>query len=203
MKKTEKRILVFGGSFDPPQNGHALVLREVLKRVPCEKAIIIPSADRLDKLIGTSGTDRFEMVHRMCSECIPEFLYKVEISLIELTRGKPSTTCETERELKGRYPGSEIAFIVGSDVLPEVRTKWIEGEYLWGYANFIAYPRKGFSLGTSQCIPRNTDILEIPEALTMEISSTDVRERIGKGESIDDLVPASVAAYIRENGLYR
>lgn len=195
-------ILVFGGSFNPPQNGHVTLINGVLKYTQCKKLLIIPSADRRDKVIGVSGIHRLKMVQNMCKECFPDVLDRIEISESELERNKPSTTYETEQELKKLYPDARIVFVVGADVLGEIRKKWVNGEELYQHTHFLAFPRGGFSIDASH-MPIHTKILQIPDSEIIELSSTEIREKVKRGESIADFIPSTVALYIKNNNLYK
>ena len=142
------------------------------------------------------------MVQDMCKECFPHAIDKIEISEVELKRNKPSTTYETEQELLKLYPDAHITFVVGSDVLGEIREKWVHGEELYQHTHFLVYPRGGFSHNVINA-PIHTTILDAPDIVIKELSSTEIREKIKKGEPVVGLIPDTVATYIQKNNLYK
>jgi len=200
IENKEKRIIVFGGSFNPPHNGHVLLIRDTLKHIKCDKALIIPSADRRDKVIQISGDQRLTMVRMMVAECLSDLNVSVEVSDTELLRNKPTTTFDTKCELEEQYPDSIIYFVGGTDAIGEVREKWVHGEDLYKNGNFIAFPRAG--VPTPKELPLHTIILKPEEVGAWELSSTSIRQMIQKGESIDTLVPKSIVTHIYKNHLY-
>ena len=127
---------------------------------------------------------------------------RFEISSIELDRGNKSYTVETLRELKKVYPEDELYFIIGSDML-ETLTRW----YLWEEIISLAYicaasRENGFVPDLSVFTDEQREKIILLDVEPFEVSSTEIRVIIAKGEQSPDLVSPKVAEYIRENGLY-
>jgi nicotinate-nucleotide adenylyltransferase len=125
----------------------------------------------------------------------------------EIDRAGPTYTVDTIRELKQELAaGDELFFILGADSLAEL-PKWREPETLIRLCCLVAVPRPGYSFpdqkaleGAIPGIGRRVIRLDAPN---IDISATEIRDRLARGASISDLVPGPVADYIREHGLYR
>ena len=200
----KKRVGILGGTFDPIHVGHLMTAEAVRDEYHLDKVIFIPAAVPPHK----QNQDVTEAMHRYvmtvlatCSN--PNF----EVSDIEMNRPGPSYTIDTIRELLERFgEDTEFYFITGADAIQEIHT-WDRIEELLEMCHFIGVSRHG-------CIPdviqikasfgelgkRKIHRLETPE---LEISSTDIRNRIKKGYSIKYIVPTAVEQYIYKQGLYR
>lgn len=203
MGEQKQRIGILGGTFDPIHVGHLMTAEAVRDEYHLDKVLFIPAAHPPHKQQQhvTPAIHRFVMtVLATCSN--PYF----QVSSLEMNRTGPSYTIDTIYELLHRFgKTSEIFFITGADAIQEIPT-WSRIEELLGICHFIAATRQG-------CVPDVEHIREhfgelgkekihrlaTPE---LEISSTDIRERIKKGYSIRYIVPGSVEQYIRKEGLY-
>jgi nicotinate-nucleotide adenylyltransferase len=129
------------------------------------------------------------------------------VSDLELRRDGPSYTALTLEALhrEGCSP-SQLYFITGSDAFAEVNT-WYDYPRILGLANFVVVSRPGAPLvselisGPQSPNPSAPTVLSV-KANTPDVSSTEIRRRVGAGESIEGLVPASVASHIRRHRLY-
>ena len=200
----KKRVGILGGTFDPIHVGHLMTAEAVRDEYHLDKVIFIPAAVPPHK----QNQDVTEAMHRYvmtvlatCSN--PNF----EVSDIEMNRPVPSYTIDTIRELLERFgEDTEFYFITGADAIQEIHT-WDRIEELLEMCHFIGASRQ-------VCLPdvnqikasfgelgkRKIHRLETPE---LEISSTDIRNRIKKGYSIKYIVPTAVEQYIYKQGLYR
>ena len=204
MAEIKHRVGILGGTFDPIHNGHLMTAEAVRDEYDMEKVLFIPAAQPPHKLGRkiSSAEDRYMMtVLATCSN--PYF----EVSDIELRREGPSYTVDTVRALIRASGGdTDYYFIVGTDIIREIHT-WERIEELLAICPFIAASRPG-------CRPdaerrrdllgdlgvRQIHLLNTPE---LEISSTDIRERVAEGRSIKYIVPPEVEHYIYKKGLYR
>ncbi len=163
-----------------------------------DKVLIVPSCIPPHKLPGklADGTARLEMCRIAFSRDS-----RFEVSSIELDRGSRSYTVETLRELKKQYPHDELYFIIGSDML-ETFTGWYLWEEILSLAFICAASREnGYEpdlSGFTEEQKKRIILLKLPP---LEISSTELRGAIAKGDNSELLDPA-VAEYIRRNGLY-
>jgi nicotinate-nucleotide adenylyltransferase len=196
MHNTQK-LGVLGGTFDPIHMGHLVLAEQVREKFRLERVIFIPSASPPHKTEQklSSANDRFEMT-KLALEGNPYFF----VSDIELKREGLSFTVETLRELKELYKDSEIYFLTGSDVLDEI-TSWRDPEEIYRLAKIVIAIRPGFD----KFDPKNHFVKKsiIINITGMDISSTQIREKVKKGESIKYLVPSKVEEYIKKKNLYK
>jgi nicotinate-nucleotide adenylyltransferase len=194
--KNKKKLGVLGGTFDPIHLGHLVLAEQVREEFQLERVIFIPSASPPHKTEQelSLANHRFEMT-KLALEENPYFV----VSDIELKREGLSYTVETLRRLKEPYKESEIYFLTGSDVLDEITT-WKDPEEIYKLAKIVIALRPGFD----KFDPENNFAKKsiITRITGVDISSTQIREKVRKGESIKYLVPSRVEEYIRKENLY-
>lgn len=190
------KIGVFGGTFNPPHNGHVRLAKAAADELKLDKLLVIPSCIPPHKIAAklADGQERLEMC-RLAFGCDPRF----EVSPMELERGSRSYTVETLRELKALYPDSEQYFIVGSDML-ESFDKWYLWQEILSLSVLCAASREeGYSPDLSR-FGKLAERIKIITLDPLEVSSTQIRNSAGEVSS--ELLDPKVAAYIREHGLY-
>lgn len=190
------KIGVFGGTFNPPHNGHIRLAKAAADELKLDKLLVIPSCIPPHKIAAklADGQERLEMC-RLAFGCDPRF----EVSPMELERGSWSYTVETLRELKALYPDSELYFIVGSDML-ESFDKWYLWQEILSLSVLCAASREeGYSPDLSR-FGKLAERIKIITLDPLEVSSTQIRN--SAGEVSPELLDPKVAAYIREHGLY-
>lgn len=190
------KIGVFGGTFNPPHNGHIRLAKAAADELKLDKLLVIPSCIPPHKIAAklADGQERLEMC-RLAFGCDPRF----EVSPMELERGSRSYTVETLRELKALYPDSELYFIVGSDML-ESFDKWYLWQEILSLSVLCAASREeGYSPNLSR-FGKLAERIKIITLDPLEVSSTQIRNSVG--EVSPELLDPKVAAYIREHGLY-
>jgi len=195
--ETKEKLGVLGGTFDPIHMGHLVLAEQVREKLQLDQVIFIPCASPPHKTEQelSSAKDRFEMT-KLALEGNPYF----SVSDIELKRKGLSYTVETLRELKGSYKDSEIYFLTGSDVLNEITT-WKNPEEIYKLAKIVIGVRPGFDkFEPEDHFVKKSIMVNITG---MDISSTQIREKVRKGESIKYLVPSKVEGYIKEKNLYK
>jgi nicotinate-nucleotide adenylyltransferase len=116
---------------------------------------------------------------------------------MEVDRDGPTYTVETLRSLKAQTD-ADLYFITGADAVLEL-VAWKQPEELFELAHFIAATRPGYDIAAFDVHPAIT-VMKIP---ALAISSTDVRARVAKGQTIRYLVPEGVNSYVQKAGLYR
>jgi nicotinate-nucleotide adenylyltransferase len=195
--KNKKKLGVLGGTFDPIHMGHLVLAEQVREKFQLERVIFIPSASpphKTEEKLSLSG-DRFEMT-KLALEGNPYFF----VSDIELKREGLSYTVETLRELKRLYKDSEIYFLTGSDVLNEITT-WKDPEEIYKLVKIVIGIRPGFDeFDPENYFAKKSIIIDITG---MDISSTQIREKVRRSESIKYLVPSKVEEYIKKRNLYK
>lgn len=190
------KIGVFGGTFNPPHNGHVRLAKAAADELKLDKLLVIPSCIPPHKIAAklADGQERLEMC-RLAFGCDPRF----EVSPMELERGSRSYAVETLRELKALYPDSELYFIVGSDML-ESFDKWYLWQEILSLSVLCAASREeGYSPDLSR-FGKLAERIKIITLDPLEVSSTQIRN--SAGEVSPELLDPKVAAYIREHGLY-
>lgn len=193
------RTGIYGGTFNPIHLGHLHILREFHSRLKLDRIILMPAAKpphKPDKELA-GGKDRYEM----CLIAAKELDFPVEVSGLELERGKKSYTADTLKELKQLYPNEDFFLIMGEDMFLTVE-KWYKPEIIFELATVCAAPRNPMGIELlenhgnklKKSFPKFRYVIEdIP---FLDISSTAVR-RGGAG-----LVPRAVEEYIRQHSLY-
>ena len=200
-----KKIGLMGGTFDPVHHGHLLMAEAVREEYGLDKVLFIPAAQPPHKQGRKVAPAYVRLLMTEMAVCDNPYF---EVSQIELQRRGPSYSVDTLRELQ-RLHGSAVQFyfITGADAINEVGT-WHEAGELLHLCHFIAATRQGCALDLPRLrrdlgeavVAERIHGLATPE---LEISSTDIRERLRAGRSIRYLVPAAVEAYIYKEGLYQ
>lgn len=197
---------ILGGTFDPVHEGHLALAREARSVLGLDRILFVPNAQPPHKLHQpvTAARHREAMV-RAAIEREPGF----ELSRIELERPGPSYAVDTvatiaeERRAAGL---GEPWFILSAEALEDIG-KWHEPERLPGLCRIAVAPRPGAATLDRSWIagmfPGAEDRFAFLPGPHVDITSTRVRDRVARGEAIDDMVPATVAAYIEAQGLYR
>jgi len=198
------KIGVLGGTFDPVHNAHLIIVEEVLKKFALMEVIFVPAGQpwlKTDHPITPAE-------HRLAMLCLalagkPHFT----ISEMELEREGPSYSADTLAELKSRFGDkTELYFILGWDSLNQL-PRWHEPARIVSLCTLVAVHRPGVPrpdlTALDAKIPGISDKVIILDTPSEDISATDIRERVKKGEDISHLAPAPVAEYIKKHNLYR
>jgi nicotinate-nucleotide adenylyltransferase len=192
---------IFGGSFDPVHNAHIKLAEHAYKELGLSKVIFIPAylqPFKVDKEV-TNEVHRINMLELATKE-YPYF----EVSDIEVKMGGKSYTARTLTELKKEY--DELYFILGADSYLSL-ARWYMPEVIFKQATIACAIRDDVDMDLLKKkseeyrkeFQGNTAFLKMPRT---DISSTDLRGRLSKGEKPLDLISEDVYAYIKENGLY-
>lgn len=197
------KIGIMGGTFDPIHFGHLATAEAVREIFTLDEIIFIPAARPPHKL-GRNVTDE---KHRLAMTILATRSNKFfRVSDMELKRTGLSYTLDTVNELHKIFGDSaEIFFIIGADSLADL-SKWYAAQELVEKCHFIATTRQGVDIDFSavESFFGAAAIEHIHRVTTpgLEISSTDLREKVRLGRSIKYLVPEAVEEYILRKGLY-
>jgi len=194
--KRVRRIGIFGGSFDPPHIGHLIIAEVARQKLRLEKVVFVPAYVPPHKKgeHAATASDRFRMT-KLAVRMNPHF----SVSDLEIRRKGISYTVDTVRSFKRRYPASELFLIIGGDSLRQFWT-WRSPQEILSLASLAVYSR--LSDGGHPRTKSHKRIYHIAGPL-LKISSTEIRNRIGKDRSIQYLVPDRVRAFITRRKLYR
>ena len=180
------RLGVFGGTFDPPHIGHVAAARAAATCMALDQVLFVPAGVPPFKHGHASAEDRYRMT-ALAVAGEPTFA----LSRMELDRPGTSYTVDTLRALAG---AGELFFICGADAIADLPT-WHEWEELPKLAHFIGVSRPGT---TWPAVPYATYVA-MPG---IDVSSTEIRQRVAAGQPITGMVAPAVERYIHEHGLY-
>jgi len=229
--KDDRRIAFYGGSFDPPHNGHLTIARRLTKLFALDEFVFIPAfhaPHKKDKK-PTSAFHRFAMLSLATND-----KPKMRVSKTELDAPEKPYTYETQTKLKRKLKGAEIFFVIGADSWQEINT-WREWERVLTITNIIVVTRPGSEISFSHVTERigkkivdlrkeTTQPLKnserriansqqqtktkdqkiyITDAVNLDVSSTEIRQRIHARENDwSELLPRAVAKYIEKYEIY-
>ena len=198
--KSEGKIAIMGGTFNPIHYGHLLSAEQVREGLGYDNIVFMPAARPPHK----SATDIVSPEHRYQMVCLatagnPRF----EVSRMELERAGPSYTIQTLKDLQTHYSDrgdtTEIGWIIGADSLIEYQI-WKDFDEVLARCVMIATTRPNYDLTRVPPAVRNR-VNTFP-ITGVDISATEIRERIAQGRSIRYLVPEPVREYIYQHRLY-
>lgn len=221
------KVAFFGGSFDPPHNGHLALARLAIDRLGLDRVLLAPVGIQplKQQFPPTAYEDRVAMV-RLAIAGEPQ----MELSLIDAPKpnGRPNYTVDTIRLLKAQFgPQHEIFSLTGADSFLTI-AKWYRATDLLMDCAFIVGARPGFDLGRiAAALPESISVAAedagipgclmlglrndlgqrsclylLPE-LSESVSATGIRSTLHAGEEPEAGLPPAVMRYIREHGLYQ
>ena len=202
-----KRYGIIGGTFDPIHNAHLYIAYEAKEQLNLDEVIFMPAGKQPLKAkdIVTDSKIRYEMV-KIAVESFNEF----SVSSYEIEKGGLSFTSETLEYFKGKIEflneEKELFFITGADCLISME-KWRNVQKIFSLATLVVFARGGIS---KKEMMENKKIIEekyngkiiILDLKELEISSTDIRDRVNQNKRIDFFVPPKVVDIIYNNELY-
>ncbi len=191
------RIALFGGSFNPPGLHHRRLAEALSQRF--DRVLVVPCGPRSDK----DTTNILPPVYRAAlADMAFEGLPKVEVDLFDLEQDRFTRS----HELEQRYaPRGEVWHVVGVDLIKggarneaEIQRSWEHGPRLWNTARFVVVTRPGHVFDAAD-LPPHHELVE----LSIPGSSSEIRDRLAHGKSVDHLVTPRPLAYIQRYGLFR
>ncbi|KKR07754.1 MAG: inorganic polyphosphate/ATP-NAD kinase [Parcubacteria group bacterium GW2011_GWC2_39_14] len=195
----QSKIVVFGGSFNPPGIHHREIVKALAKQF--DLVIILPCGFRPDKASHKNITD--EQKRHMIEKTFVD-LKKCEISFIDLEKGEYTRTYELDKQLQKVY-GDNLWYAVGTDLIQggsrgqsEIQSSWFRGPELWQNLNFAVITRVDMPASPADLPPKN---ISVP--FDHCGSSSEIRKRVTQSKSFSDLVLPEVEAYIIKNNLYK
>jgi len=183
-----QKIGIYGGTFDPVHHAHLILARLALERFALERIIFIPTRVSPHKNAAVATPEARLQMLRSAIEGEAQF----EVNDCELHREPPSYTIDTVEKLRQKYQGAQLFLLVGDDNLAGLPS-WRGFEDLRRMVTFVVLQR-AFT-------PVVHEYLSVDRRI--DISATEIRNRIASGRSIQYLVPRSVEQIIRTCGLYR
>ena len=189
------RVGLLGGTFDPPHAGHLLIAQTAREALSLDQVVLLPAPHPPHKpdVALSSFSDRLEMV-----KAAAKTVDGVEASNLEAGREGPSFTVDTLRACRERF-GSDLYFIMGADSLRDLPL-WREPGEILRLCTLVIFPRGDIP---AVLTVEGEASLVIFTAPRIDLSSTDIRERIERGESVVDVIPEEVADCIDRREIYR
>jgi nicotinate-nucleotide adenylyltransferase len=204
---TEKKIALFGGTFDPVHLGHTTVAAAAAERIGAEKVIFIPAkrSPLKNSFPEASDDDRLAMIALAIADN-----KKFQLNDYELRKPRPSYTLETVRYFRSECGSQTLLYwLIGADSIWEL-SRWYGIEELIDECNLCVMFRAGFEppdfakfgdvWGTERAEKLQRNVIQTP---LIDISSTEIRSRLVAGRDVTSMLASQVADYIREHGLYR
>jgi nicotinate-nucleotide adenylyltransferase len=188
-----ERIGVLGGTFDPVHVGHIVTAAEVRHALGLDRVLLVVAGDPWQKRgrVVACAQDRLALVRAAV-----DGIEGVEASAIEVEREGPSVTADTLEALQA--PGRELFLILGADAVANMGT-WRRLDDTKALATIVVVERAGDLDVHPPGEGWRTVHVRVPR---LDISSTDLRERLAEGRPVDGLLPPAVVAEIRRRGLY-
>jgi nicotinate-nucleotide adenylyltransferase len=181
-----------GGAFDPPHNGHLALARSALDHFDLARLIVLVAAAPGHKPVETDVEDRLRLTR----------LAFADLPASEIRRDDHPYTIDLMRE--GPFPRDAL-FLMGADQFADFLS-WREPNRVLDHVRLAVATRPGYRRARLEEVlsaldkPERVELFEIP---VVPVSSSEIRSRVGRGESIEGLVPDAVARAIEEAGLYR
>lgn len=189
MSKPNEKIGLYGGSFDPIHNGHLILARDAMERLELDRVVFLPAriSPHKEDRQPAPGEARSEVLAAALKD-EPHF----EMDTCEIEREGPSFTIDTVHLYRERFPQAKLYYFIGDDNLPALES-WREIEKLRSMVQFVVLSRAGMPF-----------LSEFPLITRLvEISSTEIRNRIARNLSVRYMVPNTACEVISRLGLYR
>jgi nicotinate-nucleotide adenylyltransferase len=194
------RIGILGGTFDPIHVGHVAAARVAMECARLDRVLFIPSATPPHRgPAEADATQRLEMTRLALGD-----ESRFEVSDVEVRRGGKSFTSDTVRELKLAHPGDELFLILGWDAARQF-SSWHEPDLIRAEASVVVIGRPGTQAPTAadlRAAGLDPDRTVLCLGGTPDISGSELRESLARGEPVGDCLPPAVERYIAEHGLY-
>lgn len=201
---------LFGGTFDPVHYGHLQPLADLQTMLGCKELRVIPAAIPPHRSPPEASTDQRLAMLRIALEEYPGFV----LDTSELERSGASYTVETLQALRETQPDNSLCLIMGSDAFAGLPT-WYHWQQIFDLCHIIVIERPGGAgagsqdwarerlIDDSEQLKTRTAGYVLPVSLTLlDISATDIRQRLAKGQEVEGMLPGGVLDYIKEHGLY-
>ncbi len=196
------RLGIFGGTFDPPHMGHLILAADALDQLNLDRVlwVLTPEPPHKQGQNRQSLEDRLGMLHVAISE-FPSF----QLSRVDIDRSPPHYAVDTVRLLAQQYPQSELIYLIGGDSLRDL-PRWHKPLELVSACKSLGVMRRPgarFDLARlEESLPGVTRKILNIDAPLLEISSSEIRQRIAAGRPFLHYLPVGVYFLIREQRLY-
>ena len=189
-----RRLGLLGGTFDPPHRGHVAAAQAVLSALHLDRVDFLVANDPWQKSESRAVTPaavRLQMV-----EALVECHAGLGVDDREIRRGGPTYTADTLEEIHRESPDTEIFLIVGADTAERLST-WHRPDVVIHLSTLVVVNRADQHATTTESSAIHVDMQPV------DVSSTEIRERVSRGESVESLTSFGVARIIETHSLYR
>jgi nicotinate-nucleotide adenylyltransferase len=197
------RIGIFGGTFDPPHLGHLILADEAMSQLALERLLWVLTPEpphKQGQVVSPLGV-RLEMLHAALQDD-PRF----EISRVEMDRPGPHYAADTVGLLAGQLPKARLVYLIGGDSLHDLPSWHEPGRFLEGIYRLGVMRRPGDSIDLARLedkLPGIGGKIRFIEAPLLEISSSQIRERVAAGRGYRYYLPPRVYQVVKRENLYR
>jgi nicotinate-nucleotide adenylyltransferase len=195
------RVGILGGTFDPPHIGHLILGEYAADTLELTHLLYIPAADPPHK----QDEQKSPVEHRLAMlQLALADNARFEISRVDIDRAGPHYSLDTVRIVQEQYPDAELYFVMGGDSLRDLPT-WHHPADLIRLCKLAVMGRLGADARPEMhehILPGLAERVVMIESPLIEISSTEIVQRLNAGRSVRYLLPDSVLAYIQQHNLY-
>lgn len=187
-------IGIYGGTFNPLHNGHIALAKAFLQQASLDEVWFVVSPQNPFKVNQELLDDnlRLEMVREALKE-----EPRLKVSDVEFHLPKPSYMYRTLRHLSSTYPNYRFTLLIGGDNW-RAFDRWKNSDEIVKNYKIAVYPRRGDNIDATR-LPANVSVIDMP---LLDISSTDIRNRVHSGQPYHSLVPSKIADFIEKHHLY-
>lgn len=191
------RVGFFGGSFDPIHIGHLIAAQDAVEQLGLDTLTFVPTAQAplREEAVHAGAADRLEMIRLALGDDS-----RFRVSELEVTRGGVSYTCDTISELSRAHPGMRPVWLIGEDQVGKL-PRWRRIAELCQATDFAYLQRPGHAQPALPDLPHLK--LHRLQSHQIEVSSTEIRQRIHEKRPLRFLLPDPVIKYIHERNLYQ
>ena len=190
------RLGVLGGTFDPPHVGHLLAASDAFEALSLDRLLFVPAKvpPFKSRTVQASADQRQHMLELTLGDD-----HRFQASRIELDRDGLSFTVDTLEALQRETPGGSLFMLIGEDLASQIAS-WRDAARIADLAKIVVLVRA--TPGTQSALESTLPMLRLATR-RIELSSTEIRERVKAGRPIHGFVTDAVAAFIDATGLYR
>jgi nicotinate-nucleotide adenylyltransferase len=195
---SKRRVALFGGAFDPFHRGHSAAIQHLLEKDSVDRVVVIPSGDRPDKPGVLPAAERLAMTRIGVAASFANDT-RIEVSDLQVTGKIGYATIDLVTHY-AQDPSIEPLVVIGQELLPDL-PGWVRSEQLRERATFLVLQRPGTKAACP--LPGWHCVISQPfDGSGVFISSTELRERLSRGERCEEVLSQEVYEYCRTRQLY-
>ena len=198
--ENSERIGIMGGAFDPVHFGHLQLAKTAYEKLALSKVIFMPSKRSPLKMFSPTAPDNDRL--QMLALALKNAPFKSEICEYEILSEKtPSYSIDTAKYLKEQYPNAKFYWIIGQDQYRQL-DRWYKIKELCKIVSFAVFERKGYPSTENAALNDIADIEKV-QWHAIQISSTEIREKVKNLQPLNLELPQEVISYIESRKLYK